>query len=365
MLSCRAIYYGMFCWWLISTAGTVAAQNVPLTNASLEGTPGKNHIPAGWQVVTGTPDIQPGVFGIQLPAAAGNSYAGMHGGYRFMEGIGQELVAPLVPGTTYVMSLDLATAPAYLYPVCYGNVAVFGGMTPGDTAQLLWMSGAFTHTGWQRYHAAFMPHAAYRYISFWCYPLVNCNKSEYGVAALLDNIAGIDVLMPLHVQATVKPCSCGGLSDGELAVHTSGGIPPYQYRIDNGNWQPDSVFRELAAGPHIYEVTDRHGYTASGKADVESPWPNCLVVFPNAFSPDNNGQNDIFRPRIYDAIYNYQLTVYDRWGSKVFSSRDPATGWDGRVNGHMAGMQSFVYVCTYVDGRHQSRMLKGTVLLLR
>ncbi len=358
------LYTTLCCCFFLTLTIRLEAQQIALGNPSMEGARGKGIIPAPWFIVQGTPDTQPGIFDIKLPPSAGSSYIGMHSGKGFLEGIGQQLAQPLKAHTTYVLSFDLAFATYYLYPACYGNLAIYGGNTPGDTAALLWSSGNFIQTDWKRYHAVFRTTQAWRYISFLAYPTAPCNKSQFGIALLIDNLSAIDELVLPTVTAAVKPCSCGEVSDGSITLHVTGGAPPFQYQLDNGIWQTDSVFSGLAAGPHIGKIKDNHEFGAQVDTSVTSPWKNCLVIFPNAFTPNSDGQNDIFRPKVYDAIHNYRLQVYDRWGKLVFSSLAPEAGWDGTFRGARAGVQAYVYICTYTDSRQEQHMLKGSVLLL-
>lgn len=366
MFSDLSVINGMLCCWLFLALYVPAeAQRISLNNPSLEGRTGKGFIPAHWLVADGTPDTQPGVFDILLAPSAGNSYIGMHSGKGFLEGVAQQLPAALEQDSAYILSLDLAYTPYYLYPACYGNLAIFGGNAPGDTAELLWVSGNFSHENWQRYHALFRPHHNYTYISCWAYPTSPCNKSMYGIALLMDNLSAIDPFTPPAIQASIKPCSCGDVADGRAMLHVSGGAPPFRYRLDNGPWQTDSVFTGLAAGTHIAEITDAHDCSASAGIKVISPWKNCTVVMPGAFSPNGDGQNDLFRPKVYDAIHDYRLRVYDRWGALVFAADTPETGWDGSYKGMPAGVQAYVYICTYADSRGGQHLLKGTVMLIR
>jgi|GEM_PF-2333985 len=366
MFSGPGTLYGMLCCWLFLTFTIrVNAQHITLGNPSMEGRPGKGIVAAPWFIAAGTPDTQPGVFGIKLAPSAGNSYIGLHSGKGFLEGIGQELPQALIPHNKYVLSFDMAFTAYYLYPACYGNLAVYGGNTPGDTAELLWSSGSFTQTYWKRYHAVFRPAAAWRYISFWAYPAAPCNKSQFGIALLIDNLSAIDELLLPVVTATVKDCSCGAVTDGRIALHVNGGVAPFQYRLDNGGWQTDSVFTDLASGPHTAEIKDSHDFSAGIDTTVASPWKNCVVVLPTAFTPNNDGKNDIFRPKVYDSIRDYRLQVYDRWGKLVFVSRSPESGWDGTFKGMPSDVQSYVYICTYTDSRQEQHILKGSILLLR
>ncbi|MBX2971597.1 MAG: PKD domain-containing protein [Flavobacteriales bacterium] len=58
------------------------------------------------------------------------------------------------------------------------------------------------------------------------------------------------------------------------------------------------------------------------------------VFVPNAFTPNDDGDNDRFVPIVRDELSdNYDLRIFDRWGSEVFHAAQPHTGWDGRVKG--------------------------------
>ena len=46
------------------------------------------------------------------------------------------------------------------------------------------------------------------------------------------------------------------------------------------------------------------------------------VYVPTAFTPNNDGKNDVFRPLIYGNVKKYQFTVYNRWGQIVFQTSE-------------------------------------------
>lgn len=62
--------------------------------------------------------------------------------------------------------------------------------------------------------------------------------------------------------------------------------------------------------------------------------PNEIFYIPNAFTPDGDEKNNIFKPIITSGvdIYNYNFTVYNRWGELIWESNDPSMGWDGTYN---------------------------------
>jgi gliding motility-associated-like protein len=68
-----------------------------------------------------------------------------------------------------------------------------------------------------------------------------------------------------------------------------------------------------------------------------------LFYFPDAFSPNNDGMNDVFGPIGAILSSQYQLTIFDRWGQVVFATNDQQGGWDGLVNGNPAPVGAYTY----------------------
>jgi gliding motility-associated-like protein len=89
---------------------------------------------------------------------------------------------------------------------------------------------------------------------------------------------------------------------------------------------------------------------------------------PNAFTPDNNGINEHFVVKgIGIDNSTFQMTIYSRWGDKVFETDDIHTGWNGKdKNGNVMDVAVYTWIVTYRDiaSRKKHKHL-GTVLLLR
>lgn len=84
---------------------------------------------------------------------------------------------------------------------------------------------------------------------------------------------------------------------------------------------------------------------------------------PNAFTPDGDGLNDSFLPKMSNAG-GYVFTVYDRWGKKLFETRDPDQGWDGSFNGSLCEKGVYVYEIGLTDLAHNhANHYAGTLLL--
>ena len=65
--------------------------------------------------------------------------------------------------------------------------------------------------------------------------------------------------------------------------------------------------------------------------------PNEIFYIPNAFTPDGDEKNNVFKPIITSGvdIFNYTFLIYNRWGQIVWESFNPNIGWDGTYNGTM------------------------------
>ena len=93
---------------------------------------------------------------------------------------------------------------------------------------------------------------------------------------------------------------------------------------------------------------------------------SCSVLFPSAFTPGNGGVNQTFRIAQGNVFSQYQLTVFNRYGEKVFESFTASTGWDGKFKGIDAVAGAYVWICNYKTASIRVlKQLKGTVVLLR
>jgi len=91
----------------------------------------------------------------------------------------------------------------------------------------------------------------------------------------------------------------------------------------------------------------------------------CNFVMPTAFTPNNDGRNDQFKPVFYGAFSQYSLAVYNRWGERIFFSYQLEEGWDGMHNGRPAALGVYYYICNYTCPLNGNRSQKGEVTLIR
>jgi gliding motility-associated-like protein len=114
-------------------------------------------------------------------------------------------------------------------------------------------------------------------------------------------------------------------------------------------------------------VTDQNGCNVRDSVRVyviRTPCASSHIFVPNAFSPNNDGKNDKLFVR-GNLIQDMYFTVYDRWGQKMFETRDINTGWDGTYHGSKVDPAVFGW---YVEGTCDSGekfFQKGNVTVLR
>lgn len=86
---------------------------------------------------------------------------------------------------------------------------------------------------------------------------------------------------------------------------------------------------------------------------------------PNYFSPgDSPGANDEFRVA-YKSIVKYKITIFNRWGVKLYESNDPAKGWDGKYKGKYVNTGVYYYVIYALGADGVEHPKKGAINIFR
>jgi|GEM_PF-6646847 len=151
-----------------------------------------------------------------------------------------------------------------------------------------------------------------------------------------------------------------------LAPVTTGDISEYQ-------WTPVTNLDDPAKKSPMAVPTTTTAYqlTATGtdKCTVTARLTVLVyyeLIMPNAFTPNNDGNNDVFRipPSTPQKISSF--AIFDRWGQQVFATGNSNTGWDGTFNGHPQPAGPYVWEITYQNLLSKaSSVARGTVLLIR
>ncbi len=139
-------------------------------------------------------------------------------------------------------------------------------------------------------------------------------------------------------------------------------------------WQPQSSIAYYDSLPYTY-IYEPVTFTVKGYSEYDCASNDtvtyddieqcCLFSYPNAFTPDGNGTNDGWHPITYGNVDFYLLSVYNRWGQRIFTSSDPKEQWDGTFLGNKCDMGSYHYYLRAKCITGHEEKSKGTFVLLR
>ncbi len=130
---------------------------------------------------------------------------------------------------------------------------------------------------------------------------------------------------------------------------------------------PEHVFRDTGLHRIILQATSANGCTDTISKIIDII-PLAQLFFPNAFTPNGDGQNDFFLGAgISPLVNDYRLIIYDRWGKEVFVTDNPEEGWNGRHNNTGALLPGGVYMflATYKIPRGTKKEERGYATLVR
>jgi len=167
---------------------------------------------------------------------------------------------------------------------------------------------------------------------------------------------------------TVNPV-CTKLNSGTAVIQVEGPQAPYSLTFNNATYPSGSLIDQLSNGNYSFPVTNQDGCivdTAHIHLQLDI-LPQCSSVYlPNAFSPDGNGANDLFRViRSSPYLKDITLRVYDRYGMIIFVSSDEKPGWDGTFHGIRQPADTYSWTVDYMDFENKRRSGRGTVILIR
>ncbi len=95
---------------------------------------------------------------------------------------------------------------------------------------------------------------------------------------------------------------------------------------------------------------------------------DCRLYIPDAFTPNGDGKNDVFRPFIQSGcpVRQFEMHIYNRWGQRVYTGADPAKGWDGMYNGQPGEIGTYMFHILFKGGTAgNEQIIKGDVVLIR
>jgi gliding motility-associated-like protein len=164
----------------------------------------------------------------------------------------------------------------------------------------------------------------------------------------------------VHVPQSIRDTT---ICNGEQLVLNARTPTSTSYSWENGLFYPDRTITQ----PGQYQVTvmndcsvDRKDFTVTYQ---QCP---CNVFMPNAFTPNGDGINDIFKPRFECTSKDYHLKIFDRYGRIIFESSESSRGWDGNIRDGQLPTGVYVWMMEYRNPNNKQVFRKnGTVTLIR
>ena len=173
----------------------------------------------------------------------------------------------------------------------------------------------------------------------------------------------IELSQPDKIDALYKSIqpTCNGKQDGEVNLYPIGGVEPYSVMYRNMVYN-NVDFSDLFPGEYSFVIIDANE-CQSEEIIVFVPESNqeCISI-PNAFSPNNDGINDVWEIENIEMFPTSRIQVFNRWGQLVFETRSNEELWDGKSTWDDCPTGTYVYIIDLFSG---AESYTGTVSLVR
>lgn len=182
-------------------------------------------------------------------------------------------------------------------------------------------------------------------------------------------ITTTNLCQPIELEFSVsKDTICPGECVDIMAIDSTIGVT-YTFEYQGGALNPDVPGQVCHTQGPVLFITRK-----GANNNCEKSLTKRVVLgskadnFPNAFTPNGDGANDLFRPVFDCPAATMHLEVYNRWGHKVFDTTEPTGGWDGKTEGIEAASDIYVWKLEYEvenNGSREKFIKQGEVTLLR
>ncbi|MEN5309388.1 T9SS type B sorting domain-containing protein [Chryseobacterium cucumeris] len=167
-------------------------------------------------------------------------------------------------------------------------------------------------------------------------------------------------LQEVRVHPSLQPVVSGiEITNNNITVTASGGVPPYKYSIDGVNWQDSNVFTGLPRGENTIYVKDTYNCTP---IQVTVTVPNLI----NAITPNGDNVNDVIDYSALAYKKNLIFIVYDRYGNKLHEANKMNNfTWDGTAFGKKILTGTYWYTISWNENNKDNTETKysGWVLV--
>ena len=188
----------------------------------------------------------------------------------------------------------------------------------------------------------------------------NISKGEYIIEATHDN--GCSVRKSVVIEENpILELTVDKSKENHLISIASGGVPPYLYSIDGGDYGSENEFLISETRFYTLSVKDSRGCIVNLSTEGEY----IDIVIPNFFTPNGNGKHDTWYPTKVKDYHNIEVQIYDRYSRLLKTFRGVNNAWDGNYNNRPLPSGDYWYVIYYDQTPLKRRKLMGHFTLYR
>lgn len=172
----------------------------------------------------------------------------------------------------------------------------------------------------------------------------------------------------VHISKVIaSPAGFMPFNDSTICRYESITVAPSQ-NFASYLWNTGSVSKSIVAnssGNYWLKVTDANGCAGIDSVTLLQKDCNIGLFFPNSFTPNDDGLNDLYKPKLYARLDTYHIVIYNRYGQTLFESRNITEGWNGKFKGDKLENGAYIWQCWYQLIGENMQNKSGTVLLIR
>jgi gliding motility-associated-like protein len=205
--------------------------------------------------------------------------------------------------------------------------------------------------------------------------IMNAGLYDLYMQAVTDSACTVDTLMqdyilvnPMPVPLVVPESLEYELTDDFITINNQSMLADtYSWSIwgDSISNLTDMIYPINDTGVYEFELLAMNQYGCKDSVSISIIVnPSFAIYFPDAFSPNGNGNNDRYMPKGY-GISTFEIMIYDRWGNMVYKSTDITEGWDGTFGGAPPFRDVYVYKCKIRDIKGDPHYYRGKITLIQ
>jgi len=129
------------------------------------------------------------------------------------------------------------------------------------------------------------------------------------------------------------------------------------------NGDSSVVYQYNQPGTYWIKLIVSNGYCTD--TSIESIFVTQGIFIPNVFTPNGDGQNDVFHVTV-GGMKQYYIEIFNRWGERIFQADSPAIDWDGTSSGGIKESDGdYYYLINCTDFENTTFKYHGYIQLIR